>query len=59
MTTLATKIATEKLSCLEEQHSHAVHRAIGGDAEASAEKLKLLDEIEAQRLAIRDLEGCL
>jgi hypothetical protein len=53
------KTEIERLSDLEEQHAHAVHRAIGGDAEASAERLKLLDEIESQRLTIQELEAAL
>jgi hypothetical protein len=53
------KTEIERLSDLEEQHAHAVHRAIGGDAEASAERGRLLDEIEAQRMKIKDLEAAL
>jgi hypothetical protein len=53
------KTEIERLSDLEEQHAHAVHRAIGGDAEASRERLRLLDEIEAQKLTTSELEGCL
>lgn len=51
------KAATERLSDLEEQHAHAVHRAIAGDAEASVERARLADAIEAQKLAIAELEG--
>ena len=51
------KLATEKLSDLEEQLAHAEHRAAAGDAEAAAERIELLDEIEAQKTVIRDLEG--
>jgi hypothetical protein len=53
------KLATERLSHLEEELASAVHHAIAGDAEASAERLRLLDEIEAQKARIRDLEVCL
>jgi hypothetical protein len=51
------KVERERLADLEEQHAHAIHRAIAGDAEASAERARLADEIEAQKLAISELEG--
>jgi hypothetical protein len=53
------KVEYERLAHLEEEHASAVHRAIGGDAETSRERLRLLDEIEAQKLTIRELEACL
>jgi hypothetical protein len=52
-TRLRLKVATEQLSDLEEQLTSAVHHAIAGDAEVSAERLRLLDEIETQKALIR------
>jgi hypothetical protein len=43
------KLATERLSHLEEELASAVHHAIAGDAEASAERLRLLD-VREQRV---------
>ena len=51
------KLATEKLSDLEEQLAQARHHAIAGDAEASAACAGLMDEIESAKAAITELEG--
>ena len=56
-TRLRLKAAIERLSDLEEEHASAVHHAIAGDAEASAERLRLLDEIETQKALIREMEA--
>jgi hypothetical protein len=50
------KVARERLADLEEQLAQANY-AVAGDAEASSERLRLLDEIEAQKELIRDLEA--
>jgi hypothetical protein len=55
---LRLKLAIERLSDLEEQLAH-VNYAVSGDAEASAERLRLLDEIEAQKELIREIEASL
>jgi hypothetical protein len=57
MTDIRLKLAIERLSHLEEEHASAVHHAIAGDAEASAERLRLLDEIETQKALIREMEA--
>lgn len=51
------KVVIERLSDLEEELAHAERRAAAGDAEAAAVRIELLDEIEAQKTVIRDLEG--
>jgi hypothetical protein len=59
MTDIRLKLAIERLSHLEEELASAVHHAIAGDAEASAERFRLQDVIEAQKLAISELEASL
>jgi hypothetical protein len=59
MTDIRLKLAIERLSHLEEELASAVHHAIAGDAEASAERVRLQDVIEAQKLAISELEASL
>jgi hypothetical protein len=50
------KVARERLADLEEQLAQ-VNYAVAGDAEASAERLRLLDGIEAQKTLIREMEA--
>ncbi len=56
-TLLKLKTEVERLSDLEEQLAHAAIHAAAGDAGASAERLRLLDEIEEKKMAIRELEA--
>ena len=51
------KLATEKLSDLEEQLAQVRHHAIAGDADASAACAGLRDEIESAKMAIIDLQS--
>jgi hypothetical protein len=53
---LAVKLATERLSDLEEQLAHVTHTT-AADPEASKERASLLDEIAAQRRLIAELQG--
>jgi hypothetical protein len=57
MTDIRLKLAIERLSHLEEELASAVHHAIAGDPEASAERIRLQDQIEAQKLVISELEA--
>jgi hypothetical protein len=53
------RVETERLTHLEEELAFASYHAICRDAEASAERLRLLDQIEVQKLKIEDLEAAL